>query len=668
MSLPPGFLDECRARVPLSGVIGRRVKLIRAGREYKACCPFHQENTPSFYVNDQKGFFHCFGCGAHGDSIGFLMRHDGLQFMEAVKSLADEAGLEVPKPDAATEQRHALAQRLHAINETATTYFMGQLGTPRGRAARDYLRDRGLSDDVIARHRLGYAPADASELLSTLKRTGAEEDDMITAGLIRRADDDPKRLYGFFRHRVMIPVGDRQDRIIAFGARVLDGNGPKYLNSAETPVFHKGETLYGLSSARTASATGAPIIAVEGYFDVIALAGAGWRGAVAPLGTALTEGQLNAMWRLGPSGEIKRPILCFDGDNAGLRAAGRAVERALPLLTPERSLRFAFLPQGEDPDSLLRDGRRRELEQHLHGARPLFDVLWQFERMAMPDDSPEARSRMGKVLRGRIDQIGDQDLRRAYHDDLTRMLQATRARGGLSQGRGQDGWSARPERGYDQGYGRSNSRRKDWRGASQTIPPRPVGLDQARDAARRKRRNPFALLAGMLVVEPALMEDVGEALAMISFPEIALEDIRAELVALYGADAPAFLALDTDAITSHLIERVGDEPVNDLLVQTRAHARATQKQLLTGETRACEHEKLVADWWQMHTRWHHIGGLRQELRQAQREFDADPTPERQRCLEILQQQLGSAERHAVALDPAEHTELADPPDPHDLSP
>jgi DNA primase len=658
-------LDECRARVPLSGVIGRRVKLIRVGREYKACCPFHQENTPSFYVNDQKGFFHCFGCGAHGDSIGFLMRHDGLRFMEAVKSLADEAGLEVPKPDAATEQRHALAQRLHAVNETAAAYFMGQLFTPRGRAARDYLRDRGLSDEVIARYRLGYAPADASELLSTLKRAGAAEDDMIAAGLIRRADDDPDRLYGFFRHRVMIPIGDRQDRIIAFGARLLDGHGPKYLNSAETPVFHKGETLFGLGNARTVGATGAPIIAVEGYFDVIALAEAGWRGAVAPLGTAMTEGQLNALWRLGPSGEIKRPILCFDGDNAGLRAAARAVERALPLLTPERSLRFTFLPQGEDPDSLLRCGRRRELEQHLDGARPLFDVLWQFERMAMPDDSPEARSRMGKVLRGRIDQIGDQDLRRAYHDDLSRMLRASRARSGASQGWSQGGRLGRSERGYDQGYGRSNNRRKDWRGVGETIPPRPVGLEQARDAARRKRRNPFALLVGMVVIEPVLMEDVGEALAMISFPETALEDIRAALVALYGAGASAFLALDTDAIKNHLRSSVGDVPVVDLLAQTKAHARATRKRLVSGETRAYEYEKLVGDWWQMHTRWHHISVLRQQLRQAQRELDADPTPQRQRCFEILQQQLCAAERRAVALDPAELTEPADASDPHD---
>ena len=357
MAFPPQFLDEIRARVPLSGLVGRKMKLQRAGREWKTPCPFHKEKTPSFYVNDQKGFFHCFGCGAHGDAVGFVMRHDNLSFLEAVEALASEAGLEVPKPTEQERQRYEAQKTHHEILETVTSWFEEELRKPAGRPALEYLYGRGLDDAAIDSFRLGYAPADAQALRTAMLAKGAQEPDLIDLGLLRRSEDN-RRVYSFFRDRIIFPVGDRRGRPVAFGARRMGEEGPKYINSPEHALFHKGETLYGMPRARLAAAEGKPVIVAEGYMDVIALNRAGFTGAVAPMGTALTEAQIEELWRLIPSG-VRAPILCLDGDKAGQQAAKRAVERVLPILKPDHTLKIAFMPQGGRSGLAGEDKRRR---------------------------------------------------------------------------------------------------------------------------------------------------------------------------------------------------------------------------------------------------------------------------------------------------------------------
>ena len=348
MALPAGFLDELRARTPLAAIVGRRVRLARSGRQWKGCCPFHGEKTPSFYVYED-GHYHCFGCGAHGDAIGFVMQSEGAGFMEAVERLAAEAGLEVPKPSPEAAEAEQKRLDLAAVLEAAQASYQRRLflpeGPPRaGLSARPW-PDR--ADDPPLRPRLvGRGPRGAGR--RSRPRGHVPQDQLVDAGLMRR-DDETGRAFDLFFNRVMFPIRDRRGRVISFGGRILGDGQPKYVNGPETALFSKRRTLYALDLAREAVRGGAPLVVVEGYMDVIALAQAGIGGAVAPLGTALTEEQLEELWRLAPA-----PILCFDGDAAGSRAAARAAELALPLLAPDRTLRLARLPAGEDPDTLVR--------------------------------------------------------------------------------------------------------------------------------------------------------------------------------------------------------------------------------------------------------------------------------------------------------------------------
>jgi DNA primase len=420
MAFPPQFLDEIRARVPLSSLAGRKIKLQKSGREWRAPCPFHKEKTPSFYINDQKGFFHCFGCGAHGDAVGFVMRHDNLSFLEAVEALAAEAGLEVPKPTEQERQRYEAQKTQHDILEAATLWFEEELRKPSGRKALDYLYGRGLDDAAIAAFRLGYAPADAQALRTAMLARGAQEPDLIELGLLRRSEDNT-RVYAFFRDRVIFPVGDRRGRPVAFGARLMEGEGPKYINSPEHALFHKGETLYGLARARLAAADGKPVIVAEGYMDVIALNRAGFTGAVAPMGTALTEPQIEELWRLIPSG-VRAPILCLDGDKAGQKAAERAVERVLPILKPDHTLKIAFMPQGEDPDSLVKKGGAEAIARVLEDTIPLVEMLWRSTSGAHPGTTPEEQAGLKMDLMSRVERIGSLSVRENYARDMQRRL------------------------------------------------------------------------------------------------------------------------------------------------------------------------------------------------------------------------------------------------------
>src|ERR1700731_3347994 len=436
MRFTPQFLDELRARLPVSEVVGRRVKLKRAGREWKGLSPFQQEKSPSFTVNDQKGFYHDFSSGKHGDIISFLMETEGVGFTEAVERLAAMAGVPLPAatPDAA---RHEQRRRtLHDVMELAAKFFADTLASRGGAKARGYLADRAISPAVQLQFRIGYAPGEAQTRFAPKEHLGAlgiPVEDMVEAGLLIAGDDIPVP-YDRFRDRVMFPIADIRGRVIAFGGRALEKDVPaKYLNSPETPLFHKGDNLYNFAPARQATHNGAALIVVEGYVDVIAMVTSGFGGAVAPLGTALTENQLALLWKMADE-----PILCFDGDRAGQKAAYRAADLALPLLKPGKSLRFALLPEGQDPDDLARSGGRGAIEEVISAARGLAEVIWSREieggSFATPERRAALEARIGELTNG----IRDEVVRRYYRQDLGERLQRTFApeagRGGYGRG------------------------------------------------------------------------------------------------------------------------------------------------------------------------------------------------------------------------------------------
>jgi DNA primase len=430
MRFPPQFLDELRARLPVSDVVGRRVKLKKAGREWKGLSPFNRERTPSFFVNDQKGFYHDFSSGRHGDIFDFVKDTEGVTFPEAVERLAAMAGLAVPKMSEEAEAQEHRRRTLHDIIELAAKFFEATLAARAGARARGYLADRGLDPATQLKFRIGYAPAERFALKEHLGAHGISPEDMIEAGLLVAGDDIPLP-YDRFRDRVMFPIADLSGRIIAFGGRALDKDAPaKYLNSPETTLFHKGATLYNGSAARAAAHQGAPVIAVEGYVDVIAMVTAGFAATVAPLGTALTENQLALLWKMADE-----PILCFDGDPAGQRAAFRAVDLALPRLKPGKSLVFASLPDGQDPDDLVRSGGKGAVADVLAGARPLAEMLWMRETAAGRFDTPERRAGLEARINAATLAIADEAVRKYYRQDLEarlRELFAPPARGARS--------------------------------------------------------------------------------------------------------------------------------------------------------------------------------------------------------------------------------------------
>jgi DNA primase len=515
VAFPPGFLDELRSRISLSGLIGRRVKLVRRGREFAGLCPFHHEKTPSFYVVEDKSFFHCFGCGAHGDVIGFAMRADNLDFVEAIEKLAGEAGLAVPQ---ATPQERERAQRQKTLleaAEAAAAFYEQRLWAPGGVRARGYLQGRGLDPQIIRRFRLGWAPDERQALRRALEPEFSDPL-LIEAGLRRQpAEGEPS---DYFRNRLMFPISDRAGRVIAFGGRVLGDGQPKYLNSPDSPLFEKGRVLYGWSAARAAvirDEEGSPgAIVTEGYMDVIALHQAGFATAVAPLGTALTEFQLHELWRLTPE-----PLLCFDGDGAGRRAAARAMRRALPLLRPGQSLRFVTLPAGEDPDSVIRQAGRGTFDEMLAAARPLSTVLWESELGAGRLDTPERRAALERRLMDQIGLIAD----RAVHAEYRRFLRDRL----FDLGR-----PVRP------GVRHLPRLRPSFVRDGPEPPPRSGG--------RIQRENLFR----MILHFPCLIDEVAEELAALEIPESDLDSLRRQILELDAAES----GLDAHAFQQHLVK------------------------------------------------------------------------------------------------------------------
>ena len=423
MTLSPAFLDELRARTVLSAVIAPSVKLLRAGREWKACCPFHNEKTPSFTVNDDKGFYHCFGCGAHGDVIRFLTDNRGMQFMDAVKELAAKAGLDVPAPDPRAQERAERASTLTDVMGQVANWYAEQLQGIAGADAREYLKRRGIEPATVQRFGIGLAPDSRNAIKRALAHLG--EDKLIETGMLIQPEEGGKESYDRFRGRLMIPIRDARGRVIAFGGRILGEGEPKYLNSPDTPLFDKGRTLYNIDRASPASRSARRLIVVEGYMDVIALDRAGIAEAVAPNGTAVTEAQLERMWRLDPA-----PILCFDGDSAGKKAAIRAALRALPHIAPDRTLRFVELPAGQDPDDVVKNGGREAMEALLANPEPLDARLWRHEAEAEPLTTPEAWASLKQRLVAHASAIGHPDLGRMYREDwLNRFYQQRRPSG-----------------------------------------------------------------------------------------------------------------------------------------------------------------------------------------------------------------------------------------------
>ena len=424
MRFSNAFLDEIRDRVPISDVIGKRVTWDRrktnvSRGDYWACCPFHGEKSPSFHCEDRKGRYHCFGCGVSGDHFRFLTDLDGLAFPEAVQQIADLAGIAMPQPDPQAEKREKERMGLVEVMEMASRFFEEQLQTPAGAKARAYLRDRGLSGRTVETFRLGYASDSRNALKEFLAGKGVPKEAIEACGLVVHGPEIPVS-YDRFRDRIMFPILSVREKVIAFGGRAMSPDAPaKYLNSNETELFHKGSVLYNHARARRAVQDAGTVIAVEGYMDVIALHQAGIDNAVAPLGTALTENQLDLLWKMTP-----QPVLCFDGDGAGLRAASRAADLALPHIRPGRSVRFALLPDGKDPDDLVRHEGRAPFDAVMANARPLSDMIWNREVQAGPLDTPESRAELEARLRRIAGTIADEDVRRHYQQDMRDRLNA----------------------------------------------------------------------------------------------------------------------------------------------------------------------------------------------------------------------------------------------------
>ncbi len=420
MSLPPGFIDELRTRVSLSSVVGRKVtwdlrKSNMGKGDMWAPCPFHQEKSASFHVDDRKGFYYCFGCHAKGDAVSFVKETENVGFLEAVEILAREAGMPIPARDPQAAQKADRRTQLSQVMEEAVKWFRLQLRTSAASDARDYLAKRKLSPEAQDRWDIGFAPASWSALIDAMKQKGISIDLLLEAGLA--AKSDTRGGYDRFRNRIIFPIRDARGRAISLGGRAMDPNDQaKYLNGPETELFDKGRSLYNMGPAREAAGKGKPLIVAEGYMDVIALSEAGFTATVAPLGTAVTEDQLRLMWRIHPE-----PIIALDGDKAGTAAALRVIDLALPVLEAGQGLRFAILPTGLDPDDLIKAQGAPAMQRVLDTAQPMVNLLWARETDGRNFDSPERKATLDKTLRAALARIKDPSIRGHYGDEIKRL-------------------------------------------------------------------------------------------------------------------------------------------------------------------------------------------------------------------------------------------------------
>jgi len=521
LAFPKHFLDELRARVNVVELVGRRVQLKKRGRDHWGCCPFHNEKTASFKVSEDRDDYHCFGCGAHGSAFDFVMQTEGLSFPETVEQLAEFAGMQVPEVTPEDRERAERATGLAEVNEAAAKWFQAQLSSGVGAEARDYVQRRGLSAQAVDEFRLGYAPDRNDGLKSALLERGFPEAVLIEAGLIAKPDDG-RATYDRFRNRLMFPIADRRGRVIAFGGRALGEARAKYLNSPETPLFNKSHTLYNHAMAREAARDAGTVIVAEGYMDVIALAEGGFRNAVAPLGTAVTEDQIAMLWQMAAE-----PVMCLDGDAAGLNAARRAAERALPILKPGKSLRFAILPEGKDPDDLLRAEGPQAVKAVLDAAGSMAALLFQGAAAGRSIDTPERRAGLDAELTRIGFQIEDETIRRHYLDDFRNRARALFRNSG-------DTRRPAPRGGGD---------RRPWRGRAIAEDTSALRATLHQDGVRTREET----LLAALIEWPELIDEFEAQLEDIQFRN---DDLDQALMLLRDA-AIRHPGLDSEAISRH---------------------------------------------------------------------------------------------------------------------
>jgi DNA primase len=545
MRFGDGLLEEIRRRTDVVQLVGRRVKLTRKGNVFWGVCPFHKEKTGSFKVENERRTYHCFGCGAGGDCFKWLQETEGLTFPESVQRLAQEASVELPAWSPEDEARESRRKSLYEIIALASDFFEQQLRGPAGTTARNYVKSRGLSSEVCRRFRIGYAPDSSGALREHLTAKGVALADMIEAGLARAADDGrPAR--DFFYDRIMFPIEDVRGRVIAFGGRGMSPDAkPKYINTGETTLFSKGRQLYNFRAAREVATKGAPLILAEGYMDVIALSEAGFAGAVAPLGTALTEEQLALLWNVAPE-----PVLCLDGDEAGTRAAKRAARLALPHLSPGKSLKFVFLPGGEDPDSFLRSQGTEPMRVLLEKAQPLADVLWAGETEGRDFSTPERRAGLEAELDQLVKAIRDPKIadyyKRDFGDRVFRAFKQRRPAASSSSGGARRPWppAGRPQTGFRGGKPMGGPRDE---GVSAAV-RRSVHAVNAHGAARSIKEKE---LLGLLLTAPILIERHAETVAELAFQDPQLDRLKRELLHL----AASGVTLERTVVENHLVRQ-----------------------------------------------------------------------------------------------------------------
>jgi DNA primase len=625
MRFSPSFLDDIRDRVPISSVVGKRVtfdkKKSNPGRgDYWANCPFHGEKSPSFHCEDRKGRYHCFGCGVSGDHFRFLVELEGLSFPEAVEQIAGLAGVPLPDRDPEADRRDQERASLHDVMKLATGYFLEKLQLPEGAKARGYLRGRGLTAQTQTTFQLGYAPDGRSGLKEFLAGKGVAKDQIEACGLVVFGDDIPLS-YDRFRDRIMFPIEDSRGRVIAFGGRAMAPDAPaKYLNSPETELFHKGQILYNFAKARKTVQEKSSVIAVEGYMDVIALAQAGFHHVVAPLGTALTENQLELLWRMAPE-----PILCFDGDQAGIKAAMRAADLALPFLKPGKSLRFVVLPEGKDPDDLVKASGPEAFAQVLSEARPLIDMIWARETGSGTFDTPERRAELEQRLRNVVMPIADESIRRHYAQDLRDRMRAF------------FGSNERP---------RGNSERPQSQGGGKVAQAKgrmPVSENLARSALVRGPQAGVALREGailmMAVNHPSLIEEDLAAFAEMELPNETLQGLHRAILSVLAvadmSDEQGLRRLLTGSGQGDMLEKLSTLVARSKLWVAMPDAAIED----------------VREAWRQALHLHHLTrNLKTELRLAESVLAAESTEENFERLLDIQRQMNNVSATEALLD------------------
>jgi DNA primase len=621
MRFAPSFLDDIRGRVSISSVVGRRVAWDRrktnAGKgDYWACCPFHNEKSPSFHVDDRKGRYYCFGCKQSGDIFTFLLEKEGVSFPEAVERLAGEAGLSMPAFSEDDVRREEVRASLYDVMEIAAKFFETELQSARGAKARGYLSDRQLTAAIEKEFRLGYAPDDRHALRDHLAGANITVEQMAEGGLVISGDDIPVA-YDRFRDRVMFPIRDPRGRVIAFGGRALKADvAAKYLNSPETPLFHKGAVLYNHDKARGPAHETGEIVAVEGYMDVIAMHRAGVTHTVAPLGTALTEDQLALLWKMAAE-----PTLCFDGDSAGIKASYRALDLALALLKPGHSLKFAFLPEGQDPDDLLKSQGPDALKAVIAAAEPLSEVIWRRALSENDRATPERKAQFERDLRNLVSQIGDESVRRHYMADVAGrfdQLFQRNPRGGAFRGKTPYGLQKPWKKGQ-----------KAWETQAPASPQLKAMAASVGASKALERREKLIVLS--FINHPDLIHDFLDEFAAVEFSTLALDSLRTQII----NSAAIERGLDNSALRSHLISKGFGPDVDRLENQaTRLNEwflgrGAAQDDARTGLRQMFAlHRKTVT--------------LVSELKAAEAAFVAEPTEENFNALSGLREELLSA--------------------------